>query len=93
VESSARRHRCDRDLYALYLGRPAEIPAEVVQASALPALAADEVPSYEVHVAPLVKRYCASCHRAGKKNNNYLMGNYDEVMNSGDNTRMSYRAI
>jgi mono/diheme cytochrome c family protein len=64
----------------------AEIPAEVAQASALPALAADEVPSYEVHVAPLVKRYCASCHRAGKKNNNYLMGNYDEMMNSGDNT-------
>ena len=63
----------------------AEIPAEVAQASALPALAADEVPSYEVHLAPLVKRYCASCHRAGKKNNNYLMGNYDEVMNSGDN--------
>jgi len=63
----------------------AEIPAEVQQASALPALAADETPSYEVHVAPLVKRYCASCHRSGKKNNNYLMGSYDEVMNSGDN--------
>jgi menaquinol-cytochrome c reductase cytochrome b/c subunit len=63
----------------------AEIPAEVAQASALPALAPDQVPSYEVHVAPLVKRYCASCHRAGKKNNNYLMGSYDEVMNSGDN--------
>jgi mono/diheme cytochrome c family protein len=63
----------------------AQIPAEVAQASALPALAADEIPSYEVHIAPLVKRYCASCHRAGKKNNNYLMGSYDEVMNSGDN--------
>jgi mono/diheme cytochrome c family protein len=64
----------------------AEIPAEVAQASALPALAADETPSYEVHIAPLVKRYCASCHRSGKKNNNYLMDSYDNVMKSGDHT-------
>ncbi len=63
----------------------AEIPAEVAQASAVASLAADEVPSYEVHIAPLVKRYCVSCHRPGKKNNNYLMGSYEEVMNSGDN--------
>jgi mono/diheme cytochrome c family protein len=62
----------------------AELPAEVVQASALPALAPDEVPSYEVHIAPLFKRYCISCHRPGKKNNNYLMRTYEEVMTTGD---------
>lgn len=62
----------------------AELPQEVVQASAAPALGPDEVPSYEVHIAPLVKRYCLSCHRPGKKNNNYLMRDYQEVMTSGD---------
>lgn len=61
-----------------------ELPAEVVQAGAIPALAPDEVPSYEVHIAPIVKRYCVSCHRPGKENNNYLMQSYDEVMQSGD---------
>jgi mono/diheme cytochrome c family protein len=61
-----------------------ELPQDVAQASAIPALAEGEVPSYEVHMAPLIKRYCLSCHRPGKKNNNYLMGTYDEVMNSGD---------
>lgn len=63
----------------------AELPAEVVEASAIPELAEGEVPSYEVHIAPLVKRYCLSCHRPGKKNNNYLMGSYEEIMTSGDN--------
>lgn len=62
----------------------AELPAEVIAASAIPALGPNEVPSYDVHVAPLFKRYCVSCHRPGKKNNNYLMGNYEEVMTSGD---------
>lgn len=62
----------------------AELPAEAQQQAALPALAEDEVPSYEVHIAPLVKRYCISCHRPGKKNNNYLMQTYAEVMTSGD---------
>lgn len=61
-----------------------EIPAEVEQAGAIPALGPDEIPSYEVHVAPIVKRYCVSCHRPGKKNNNYLMRDYDETMQSGD---------
>ena len=61
-----------------------EIPADVAAASAIPALGADEVPSYDVHIAPLVKRYCVSCHRSGKKNQNYLMGSYEEIMNSGD---------
>ena len=31
-----------------------EIPAEAAQASAIPELASDEVPSYEVHVAPIM---------------------------------------
>ena len=40
-----------------------------------PPLAEGEVPSYDVHIAPIVKRYCISCHRAGKENNNYFNGN------------------
>jgi mono/diheme cytochrome c family protein len=63
----------------------AEVPAEASVGFSVPALAEGEVPSYEVHVAPIVKRYCYSCHREGKENNNYLMGSYDETMNSGDN--------
>jgi len=50
-----------------------------------PPLAEGEVPSYDVHIAPIVKRYCLSCHRAGKTNNNYLMTSYDEVLHTGDN--------
>jgi mono/diheme cytochrome c family protein len=49
-----------------------------------PPLADGEVPSYNVHIAPIVKRYCISCHRAGKDNNNYLMDNYANILNSGD---------
>ena len=49
-----------------------------------PPLAEGEVPSYEVHIAPIVKRYCISCHREGKDNNNYLMTSYDEILNTGD---------
>jgi ubiquinol-cytochrome c reductase cytochrome b subunit len=64
----------------------AELPAEAEQASALPTLGPDETPSYEAHIQPLVKRYCLSCHRPGKKNNNYLMGTYEELMNTGDHT-------
>lgn len=62
----------------------AEIPAEAVAASAIPELGPDEVPSYEVHIQPIIKRYCISCHRPGKENQNYLMGTYVEVMTSGD---------
>ncbi len=62
----------------------AELPAEVTVAAAMPALKEGEVPSYEVHVAPIFKRYCVSCHVPGKKNNNYLMRTYQEVMESGD---------
>ena len=63
----------------------AELPPEAAAASAIPALAAGEIPSYEVHIQPLEKRYCVSCHRAGKKNNNYLMGTYEDTLNTGDN--------
>lgn len=50
-----------------------------------PPLAEGEVPSYDVHIAPITKRYCISCHRAGKDNNNFLMTNYDEMLTTGDN--------
>ncbi|MBN1303417.1 MAG: c-type cytochrome [Anaerolineales bacterium] len=49
-----------------------------------PPLAEGEVPSYEVHIAPIAKRFCISCHREGKDNNNYLMTSYDEIIHSGD---------
>jgi len=61
-----------------------ELPAEAAQAGAMPALGSDEVPSYDVHIEPIIKRYCVSCHRPGKKNNNYLMRSYDETMTTGD---------
>ena len=61
-----------------------ELPAEALK-PLFPPLAEGEVPSYEVHIAPIVKRYCVSCHRAGKDNNNYLMTTYDEILNTGDN--------
>ena len=61
-----------------------ELPEEAKQQAAIPTLAPDEVPSYEVHIAPIVKRYCISCHRPGKKNNNYMMGSYEEILTSGD---------
>ncbi len=63
----------------------AELPAEAVAASAIPELKPGEVPSYEVHIATLSKRYCVSCHRPNKENNNYLMQSYEEIMTSGDN--------
>lgn len=56
-----------------------------VMAPLFPPLVAGEVPSYDVHIAPIVKRYCVSCHRAGKENNNYLMTSYDEILKTGDN--------
>ena len=63
----------------------AVLPAGTTLASSIPALTSGEVPSYEVHIAPLVKRYCISCHQAGKQNNNYLATSYDEMLNTGDN--------
>lgn len=50
-----------------------------------PALVDGEVPSYEVHIQPIVKRYCISCHRAGKDNNDYLMTTYEEIVTTGEN--------
>jgi hypothetical protein len=61
-----------------------EIPAEALK-PLFPPLADGEVPSYDVHIAPVVKRYCISCHRAGKTNNNYLMTSYEEILTTGDN--------
>ena len=61
-----------------------ELPPAAI--SSIPALVTGEVPSYEVHIQPLTKRYCLSCHRAGKENNNYLMGAYEDMLNTGDNT-------
>ncbi|MCL4273657.1 MAG: c-type cytochrome [Anaerolineales bacterium] len=49
-----------------------------------PPLAEGEVPSYDVHIQPIAKRYCISCHRAGKENNNYLMTSFDEILTTGD---------
>lgn len=59
------------------------LPKEVVP-GAIPTLAAGEAPNYDTHIAPIIKKYCSSCHRAGKTNNNYTMGSYEEMMTSGD---------
>jgi mono/diheme cytochrome c family protein len=61
-----------------------ELPAEALK-PLFPPLADGEVPSYDVHIAPIVKRYCISCHRAGKENNNYVMTTYEEMLTTGDN--------
>jgi hypothetical protein len=39
-----------------------------------------------VHISAIQRRYCASCHRAGKKNNNYIMDNYEDTIKTGDHT-------
>jgi mono/diheme cytochrome c family protein len=62
----------------------AVLPPEVLQANTMPTLAEGEAPSYEVHISAIVRRYCVSCHREGKKNNNYWMSTYEEIINSGD---------
>ena len=63
----------------------ATLPAGQVIASSIPDLKPGEVPTFETNIQPLVKRYCLSCHRAGKTNNNYLVTSYDEMLNTGDN--------
>ena len=60
-----------------------EMPAGAI--SSIPALNPGEAPSWDVHIQPLVKRYCVSCHRAGKQNNNFLMTSYEEMLSTGDN--------
>ncbi len=61
-----------------------EVPKEAAAAGAIPSLGPGEVPSYEEHVSKITKRYCVSCHREGKENNNYLMGTYEEMLQTGD---------
>lgn len=61
----------------------AEIPAEAI--FGIPPLAEGEVPSYEVHISAIAKRYCVSCHRPDKENNNNLMQTYQEILTTGDN--------
>jgi mono/diheme cytochrome c family protein len=61
-----------------------EIPPEALK-PLFPPLAAGEVPSYDVHIQPIVKRYCISCHREGKENKNYWMTSYEEILTTGDN--------
>lgn|SRR5574341_586548 len=61
-----------------------ELPPEALK-PLFPPLAKGEVPSYDVHIQPIVKRYCLSCHRQGKENNNYWMDSYDNIIQSGDN--------
>jgi predicted CXXCH cytochrome family protein len=61
-----------------------ELPAAALK-PLFPPLAAGEVPSYDVHIQPIVKRYCLSCHRAGKTNNNFLMDSYGNILGTGDN--------
>ena len=61
------------------------LPAGAALVSSIPALNPGEVPSYDVHIGPLVKRYCVSCHQAGKQNNNYLLTTYAEMLKTGDN--------
>ncbi len=61
-----------------------EIPAEALAAGAVPELGPDEIPTYSVHIEPIIRRSCLSCHRPGKKNNNYLMESLEDVLKSGD---------
>lgn len=63
-----------------------ELPKEVAAANTIPTLAPGEIPSYEVHISAIQRRYCVSCHRAGKKNNNYIMDNYEDTIKTGDHT-------
>lgn len=62
-----------------------ELPLDAIGPS-IPVLKEGEVPSYDVHIQPIVKRYCISCHRPDKKNNNYTMETYEDILNTGDNT-------
>jgi len=62
-----------------------DLPEDVSSAGAIPELKEFEVPSYEVHISRIVQRYCISCHRPGKENNNFLMQTYQEMLTTGDN--------
>ncbi|MEJ2563918.1 MAG: c-type cytochrome [Anaerolineales bacterium] len=60
-----------------------ELPKEAAVAG-VPPLGPDEIPTFTVHVEPVIRRACLSCHRPGKKNGNYWMRTYDEVLTTGD---------
>jgi mono/diheme cytochrome c family protein len=62
-----------------------EIPEEAAAAGAVPELGPDEIPTYDAHIQVIFRRTCLSCHRPGKENGNYMMGDYNEVLTSGDN--------
>jgi mono/diheme cytochrome c family protein len=62
-----------------------ELPSDAASAGAIPEIGENEVPSYEIHISRLVRRYCISCHRPGKENNDYLMGTYQEMLTTGEN--------
>ena len=61
-----------------------EIPEDAAAAGAIPELGPDEIPVYSVHIEPIVRRTCISCHRPGKENGEYLMQNYDEILTTGE---------
>ncbi|NIM93011.1 MAG: c-type cytochrome [Anaerolineales bacterium] len=61
-----------------------EIPQEAVAAGRVPELGPDEIPTYDVHIEPIIRRTCVSCHRPGRENGNYFMQTYLEVLESGD---------
>ncbi len=61
-----------------------EIPEDAAAAGAIPELGPDEIPVYSIHIEPIVRRTCLSCHRPGKKNGEYLMRDYDEILTTGD---------
>lgn len=63
----------------------AELPEEAASASSIPTLAPGEIPTWEDHIQPIFRRYCDSCHRPGKQNNDYITLTYDEVMTTGQN--------
>lgn len=54
-------------------------PAEV------PGLAADAVPDYTTHVAPILQHRCLVCHQDGAAQGNYSVSSYQAVMTSGNN--------
>jgi mono/diheme cytochrome c family protein len=60
-----------------------ELPEETI-VGGVPPLGAGEIPTYTVHVEPIIRRTCLSCHRPGKENGNYFMSTYDEVLTTGD---------
>jgi menaquinol-cytochrome c reductase cytochrome b/c subunit len=60
-----------------------ELPEETI-VGGVPPLGPDEIPTYTVHIEPIIRRTCLSCHRPGKENGNYFMSTYDEVLTTGD---------